>query len=307
MTQLASLVRLPIAAASSDGDVRELVSYEFRRLAQFDDPRILWALLIAAGVLAVGYVVWLYRRDSKALSPALRLLFPCLRIAAWIGAAMFFLGLERRVDQQVVTDSQVVLLVDTSQSMSVADENADSRQPLSRGEAVAQTLRDLPFVDSLRQRHKVALATFDRELRRVASWNRISSAANKEEGALPPDQPKPLDWLETLQPQGPETRLGDALQQVAEQQRDGPLAGIIVITDGVQNSGLEPLSLVDAESNDRVPIFAVGIGSAEPRRNLRIQELIAPARLPGRSCDRYRRGAGRGLRGSHGAGTTDGA
>jgi hypothetical protein len=272
-----------VAVAPVPGDVRELVSYEFRRFAQFDDPRIVWGLLIVGGLLALAYIVWIYRRDSTALSPALKFVFPSLRMIAWIGAAMFFLGLERRVDQQVVTDSQVVLLVDTSQSMSIADENADSRQPLSRGEMVAQTLRDSSLLQSLRERHKVALVTFDRDVRRVASWDRTAAVPTNENGDEPADETtpktKPLDWIETLQPQGSKTRLGDALKQVVEQQREGPLAGVIVVTDGVQNSGLEPLSLVDNETSDRVPIFAVGVGSNEPRRNLRVQELIAPSRV----------------------------
>jgi hypothetical protein len=268
-----------IATATETGEARKLVSYEFGRLAQFDDPRLVWGLLIVAGLLALAYIVWIYRRDSSTLSPVLKVVFPTLRIIAWVGAAMFFLGLERRVDQQVVTDSQVVLLVDTSQSMSVADENAESRQPLSRGEMVAETLRDSPLVASLRKQHKVALATFDRDVRRVASWNRASGEPQEETPDEATPTVKPFDWVETLQPQGSETRLGEALKQVEQQQREGPLAGVIVVTDGVQNSGLEPLSLVDAETNPSVPIYAVGVGSNEPRRNLRVQELIAPSRV----------------------------
>jgi hypothetical protein len=273
---------LPFAASESAvGEVRELVTLEFRRLAQFDDSRILWVMLILVGALASLFVVWLYRRENSSLPPALRLLFPCLRLVAWSGAVLFFLGLERRVDQQIVTDSQVILLVDTSQSMSVADENAESRQPLSRGEVVAQALKDSPLVDALRKKHKVALATFDREVRRVASWEREidpaeRSAADSTELA---EQSEPLDWTETLQPRGVETRLGDALKQVLDQRREGPLAGIIVITDGVQNSGIEPLSIVEASEESPVPLFPVGVGSNEPRRNLRIQELIAPSRV----------------------------
>ncbi len=270
---------LPFAATDgSTGEVRELVALEFRRLAQFDDPRILWVLLIAVAALASLFVVWLYRRERSSLSPVLRLLFPCLRLVAWAGAILFFLGLERRVDQQIVTDSQVILLVDTSQSMSVADENAESRQPLSRGEAVAQTLRDSPLLDAIRKKHKVALATFDREVRPIASWEReINSAVN--ETAESPDPSEPLDWTETLQPHGVETRLGDALKQVLDQRREGPLAGVIVITDGVQNSGIEPLSISKDTQEKSVPLFTVGVGSNEPRRNLRIQELIAPSRV----------------------------
>jgi hypothetical protein len=140
----------PLFAATDDAVVREIRALEFRRLAQFDDPRVLWVLLAVVAVVMFAYVVWLYRRESTAIPPVLRVVFPCLRMIAWAGVVLFFLGLESRVDQQTVTDSQVVLLVDTSQSMSVADVNAESRLPQSRGEAVAQVLQDSPLVESPR-------------------------------------------------------------------------------------------------------------------------------------------------------------
>ncbi len=269
------------AASDATAPTRELVTYEFRRLTQFDDPRIFWAMLTVLAVLIAAYIVWLYRRESLTLSPALRLVFPVLRIVAWTGAILFFLGLEKRVDQQIVSDSQVVLLVDTSQSMSVADVNAESRQPLTRGEAVAQTLEESPLVKSLRERHKVSLATFDRNLRQIRSWDRGTDTSEKpaETAGDSPQALQPLDWEDALQPRGVETRLGDALKGTLDQQREGPLAGMIVITDGVQNSGIEPLSLVEGDEQSSVPIYTVGIGSNEPRRNLRIQELSAPSRV----------------------------
>ena len=277
----------PLAAVTETGGaVRELVSFEFRRLAQFDDLRMLWTLLAVLAVLAGTFIVWLYRRESLSLSPALRFAFPSLRIIAWTGAVLFFLGLEKRVDQQVVTDSQVVLLVDTSQSMSVADVNAESRQPLTRGEAVAQILETSPLLASLLAKHQVSLATFDREVLRVRSWERKSKQSEGEEQetldstqTTDISKTEPLNWNEALQPRGVETRLGDALKATLDQQRAGPLAGVIVITDGVQNSGIEPLSLIDGKEHSQVPLFTVGVGSNEPRRNLRIQELNAPSRV----------------------------
>ncbi len=269
------------AASDATSAPRELVTYEFRRLAQFDDPRLFWILLGVFAVLIGVYIVWLYRRESSLLPPPLRLVFPVLRILAWTGAILFFLGLEKRVDQQIVTDSQVVLLVDTSQSMSVADVNAESRQPLTRGEAVAQTLEESSLLKSLRARHKVSLATFDRDLRQIRSWDRETDSTDQpaEPSEDSAQARQPWDWEDALQPRGVETRLGDALKGTLDQQRDGPLAGMIVITDGVQNSGIEPLSLVDGDKQSFVPIYTVGIGSNEPRRNLRIQELSAPSRV----------------------------
>ena len=54
---------------------------------------------------------------------------------------------------------------------------------------------------------------------------------------------------------------------------------MVVLTDGDQNTGVDALSLFDSEQTPSVPIYTVGIGSNEPRRNVRIQELNAPARV----------------------------
>ncbi|QEG35578.1 vWA domain-containing protein [Bythopirellula goksoeyrii] len=272
----------PLLAVTPNGNAQHFVTWELRRLAQVDDPRLLWFLLGVGALLIVACVIWLYRRESDTMSPWLRILFPALRISAWLGAALFFLGLEKRIDQQIVSDSHVAVLVDTSQSMSVSDLQVADGQSESRGKAVENALKDSEFLDALRQQHKVELATFDRETHKVASWNRNKSEIEE----LQPTDPsasessaEELDWSELLEPRGRETRLGDALRSMLKQQRTGQLAGVIVITDGDQNTGIDALSLFNAENRSSVPLYTVGVGSSEPRRNVRIQELNAPARV----------------------------
>ena len=110
-------------AQSASETARDLVVYELGRFDQFDDPRTLW-LLLAVGVVAmVFYVRWFYRREKSQVPTALRWLLPCLRMLAIAGMVLFFLNPVKRIDQQVATDSHVLLLVDTSQCMSVEDES----------------------------------------------------------------------------------------------------------------------------------------------------------------------------------------
>ncbi|MCH7753319.1 MAG: IS5 family transposase, partial [Planctomycetes bacterium] len=71
----------------------------------------------------------------------------------------------------------------------------------------------------------------------------------------------------------------DALREALKQSKAGPLAGVILISDGGQNSGVEPLAVADAASELQVPFYTVGVGSTQPRRNLRVQELTAPSRV----------------------------
>ena len=55
-----------------------------------------------------------------------------------------------------------------------------------------------------------------------------------------------IDWSTELQPRGTQTRLGQALADELRLYRDAPLAGIVVISDGAQNAGIEPGAAIEA-------------------------------------------------------------
>ncbi len=277
-TTLPSLIAQTKSAGS---DVRDRVVYELSRLTQFDDPRTVWMVLAVAAVLLVGYVSWLYHRERDALRGPLQWLLTGLRLTALAALALYFLGPEKRIDQQIVTDSQVVVLVDTSQSMSVEDETTPQQSKTARSEVVREMLTDSSLIAKLRREHDVVLALFDEKLNRIHRWERLdvvegdNSDTEKLVGSSEPEAP----WVTQLEPQGGETRLGSALRSVLEEESDGPLAGVIVVSDGGQNSGAEPLDAADLAGQRKSPIYTIGVGSTEPRRNLRVQELTAPSRV----------------------------
>ncbi len=271
-----------------------LVTYGFGRLEQFDDPRLMWAGVSIVAVLLVLFVAWQYRRESSALPAWMSVVLAGLRIAAFAGAMLFFLQPIKRTDQQIVTQSRVAVLVDASQSMAVEDEQAGDDAKLSRSEAVLRMLRDKPFIEKLREQHDVTVAVFGADLRRVAQWKR-HKAATGGRGEAPNDAATPnlkrganadpdaerdhrSRLYEGLKPLGAETRLGDALSAVLGDHSSGPLAGVFTFSDGGQNLGVEPLSIAEAAAEAKVPFVNVGVGSTDPRRNVRIREFIAPSR-----------------------------
>src|SRR5262249_44971119 len=66
--------------------------------------------------------------------------------------------------------------------------------------------------------------------------------------------------------------------------RNAPLAGVVVISDGAQNAGMEPSSAAEAAKEAKVPIYTVGVGSTRPRRNVAGGDFLGPGRaLPGDS------------------------
>ena len=89
----------------------------------------------------------------------------------------------------------------------------------------------------------------------------------------------PEDWSLALQPTGIETRLGDAVKAVLDRELGNPLAGIIILTDGRNNAGLDPKSVIASAKSVRVPLYVVGLGSEKSPPNLRLLEVDVPQRL----------------------------
>ena len=70
---------------------------------------------------------------------------------------------------------------------------------------------------------------------------------------------------------GSSTDLGSVLNHIHFNQNN--LAGAIIITDGQNNHGIDPLKLIE---NIKVPIFTLGIGESKPLIDLSIEGVDAP-------------------------------
>lgn len=93
-------------------------------------------------------------------------------------------------------------------------------------------------------------------------------------------------WRSELNPLADETRLGDAIKAIVQQERGGPIAGVAILSDGGSNAGssLDVAATVAQEA--RIRLFPVGVGSTTQPRDVRVVDLEAPQRVyPG---DRFR-------------------
>lgn len=93
-------------------------------------------------------------------------------------------------------------------------------------------------------------------------------------------------WNELLAASGAESRIGEALKSILEQERGAPLAGIVLMTDGQSNAGVDPTASISDAILARVPLFPIGFGSERSPSNIRLVDVDAPKRVfPG---DRFR-------------------
>ncbi len=254
-----------------------------------------WILPIAAAVLLMLFVRSMYRRDAVELRPWLRWLLTGLRTAVILVLLVLYLQPQWRTQREEVQNSRAILLVDTSLSMGLSDlDETGAATAASRAQQVARALEQTELLEELRKTHDVVVMRFDKETSRVASVEKLPpvTAGQPETvsaGNASPGEPNRTEvkeekaeeipnWQELLSPTGIETRLGQSLRQLIYEERNSPLSGIVVFSDGGHNAGSSPESAVELAREAKIPLFTVGIGSKRQPGNVRVYELESPER-----------------------------
>ena len=247
-------------------------------------------LLVAAlgGVATV--ILWLSRRDTAELPRGVGATLAALRLGACAALAAAYLDFERTAEHEVVFPSRVAVLVDTSASMAIDDGQAADGIDRTRADRALAALDDGGLLAALGGVHEVALWRFDADAEPLAVLPTAAmspetgdaNAGSAEPADSAPGVPAPavpVAWRERLAPRGFETRIGAALAHVLDQEPPGVLAGVVVLSDGANNAGLDPASATAGLVAADVPVHAIGIGSDTLPPNVRVADLLVPARV----------------------------
>jgi len=216
-------------------------------------------LWLVAAALAVAAFAWLYttlerRRDAQALlysnldfalgamKPS-RLPATAMLVAALIGVGTLAASLAGpRFTARVPTrDGTVMICIDTSGSMRARD-IAPTRWAAARAAARA-------FIDAVPAGTRVGIVSF-------------SSGANIIQ-APTDDLDAARDALERIPPANGGTAIGDALEAAASQLPEKGRRAIVLLTDGVNNRGVDPLEASRQIGAKGVVISTVGIGTSD--------------------------------------------
>ncbi|NNJ24510.1 VWA domain-containing protein [Alienimonas chondri] len=243
-----------------------------------------WSLLLGVAAALLAWTVWLYVRDTRSLPRPLRAGLLALRIGVIVCLGVIAFDPRERTQTTAVRPSRVALLVDTSQSMQLpADPTGGASGDVSetRAEAVARELADSDLIEELRRTHKVQIFGFDAGAELIAELPRDGDLPEETStGGTAAVEDSPADGaaaaLARLEPDGGETRLGEAISDALRQVRGPTLAGAIVISDGGQNAGAGADAAVGRAARDGVPLYPVGVGSTERPADVRVTDLSAP-------------------------------
>ncbi len=205
-----------------------------------------WGVVAAAGV---SLAAWTYRSVGGKTNGVDRLALTAIRTVALVGlVALLFrptLLLTRTLPQQ----NFVAVLVDDSRSMALSGAGED------RAEFALRQLSSDPssIVSRLSERFVVRTFRFAESTERIDSLAEVTFEGNR-------------------------TDLAGALDEVRKELEGVPLAGVVVLTDGADNSGAAVSDALLPYRVNGIPIFAVGLGEEEVRPDVQVSRVEAPRR-----------------------------
>ena len=189
----------------ADGTARTV--WGWGRIESNADLVVPLLVVAALGVLAR----WMIRLDSRELSPLVGWLLTALRIGAILGLLVIYLQPEWRSQRELVRNSRVLLLVDTSSSMGLTDVESSAPSGASRLEHVAQTFGETDFLDRLRRTQDVVVLRFDENLKRIVSLSKhVPGAPAPEDAADGPHASAPSHASDTGASENDNSDAGDA-------------------------------------------------------------------------------------------------
>ena len=266
------------------------------------DSPIAWMLWLSLAAVGVAWIAWLYLRDTQELHAAWKVWLLILRFGTWAGLLAIVINPQERTQTTSFRPSRVAIAVDTSLSMQLPEKSPeDTADPAksgaesstrNRADAVRELLERSPLIADLQRNHDVSVFTFDsaqagphwlfrtkdpRVVGQTASVPGPEKIGGGERQAnLPASTESGPQWEEVLKPRGVETRLGESLLELVRQIGGKSLSGIVVITDGAKNAGIDPASASHFAAQSKTRLLTVGVGGTRPPVNLSIASLQAP-------------------------------
>ncbi|MFQ5807315.1 MAG: hypothetical protein ACE5I3_12780 [Phycisphaerae bacterium] len=254
-------------------------------------PEGWWRLLGLLLLAGMGYVIfWLYRREARAgASAGLRVGLGCVRSVVILLLTIVWLEPVIATYTIRTITASVAVLIDVSASMGIVDSDTstaaaepDPAAPRStRIARVADLLSadDHDWLRRLAARNDLLTYTFgERTSRHPLPWDKAppvrTAPATQSAGLTEAVAAEDTKLFTAVQSH---TDLGQALTTVRADVGESPVAGVVLISDGIFNQGMSADDAAAYARRFKVPLYTVGVGSPREPPNLRITNFAAPA------------------------------
>ncbi len=203
----------------------------------------LFGLLVVFIVIGVWFT---YARTTRPVSTGWKTLFVSLRSLVLILLLFCLLRPVITTTQVSPQETYLAVLIDDSQSMSITD-LADAQ---SRRSAVTSALFENGLLDELSESFQIRSFRFDKATERIAGGDGLGK-------------------------DGTTSSIEQALQYVDDQLNGLPLGGVVLISDGADNSEIDPGIIAQEFGARQIPIFTVGVGQENIPQDIGIVDVTA--------------------------------
>jgi len=212
----------------------------------FGAPSSVIILLLAAAAIGVPAVLSYGTVRGKSTRRD-RWVLGALRVASLILLVVCLFRPMLLLSAAVPQRNYVGVLIDDSRSMQIAD-----RDGMARRDWVAHAFGgpDSAILKALRQKFIVRLFRFSSSADRIESVKDLSFSA-------------------------PETHLGTAIEQGRQELESVPLSGLVLLSDGADNSRAPIADQLLSLRARSVPVFAVGLGAEKFQKDIEIRRVEA--------------------------------
>ncbi|MBI2193499.1 MAG: hypothetical protein HYU36_16100 [Planctomycetes bacterium] len=215
-------------------------------------PLLSYGLVAAVGLGLLAFSVFAYARTHREIPVAGKVLLLSLRVLAILAILVCLLRPSLTRVEILVEKGMVILILDHSRSLLVRDMDGDR----SRAEAVQEALRrEASLLDKLGEEYRFERILLGREAR--------------------PWDSRDLDWSDKA------TAIGTALDQARLLSRGRKVAGILLLSDGSNNHGPDPVQSALGFRDLASPLYVFGVGreSGFKIRDARAVQILAPRKV----------------------------
>jgi hypothetical protein len=255
------------------------------------------AFLIA--LVIVGATVWVYLRTTPRLTMWQKTTVTILRSLLLLMIIFMLMRPVMLLTVEGTIRRSLLLLIDSSASMQIKDLRQDpndiKRAAIAKGvidpsgglkqsapadaSAITQLARSdvlkamltndkLDLLTKLGKTYDVVPYTFGQTLQALSSSGGTGAPAAGADA-------KGTSYLDTITFDKPYTAIGDAVRTLLDLKRGQPLAGILLITDGGNNYGSQPVDAAALAQQDKVPLFIYGVGITSPH-DIIVSQVFCP-------------------------------
>ncbi len=198
-----------------------------------------------------------YRKTTRPLPKSWLIGLTSLRAATLLLILLFLFNPSIEISEVIPQETYVAVLVDDSQSMSIAD-NKDGNDKVTRYDKIKNALYETDnVIDKLSEKFQVRTYRFSDLAQRIAGEEDLTQGGGR-------------------------SLLSSGINHVMGELSSFPIAGVVLLSDGADNGIEDPLLSTEKMIDKKIPLYAVGVGQENIEQDISITTVnVAKSLLEG--------------------------